>query len=203
MPAFAPSLEWFLLFLSARQEHHPIASQLKGDRFWQWKPNPTAVLNTHLHLCSGPCPAAGSGDWTEAFLRLSWASRASSSSHIPTRPPSCESSSSPQSFPLTPPRRSYAHACNERVCVQRNPSALCSPIPVCFPHAKSSIPLGFFFLVCWLRGGRSPALWGALCAFTVVISLFCTVPCPWHIKLPMEKMYTLSARLLFLRGRKS
>lgn len=36
--------------------------------------------------------------------------------------------------------------CSDRVCVQRNPSALRGPIPVCFMQAKSSVLLGFFSL---------------------------------------------------------
>lgn len=160
MPAFTPFAERFLLFLSVRQEHSPISPQLNGDRFWQWKPNPAAVGNTCLHLCSGPCPPAGTGDWTEVFLRLCWASRAA---HLFPHPH--PSSGLPEFIPSTvlssdiPQEKIYICMQRQRICMHRNPSALRRPIPVCFPHAKSSIPLGFFFLVCGLCIGSSPALW--------------------------------------------
>lgn len=138
--AFGPCPERFLLFLSARQKHHPIFSPLNCGRFWRWKANPTAGPNTHLRsghaqqqeAQTGPKHSSGSPEPPELLF--------------PHPQPSSrlESSSSPQSFPLAPPRRSYTHATRE--CVQRNPSVPCSPIPVCFLHAKSSAPLGFFSL---------------------------------------------------------
>lgn len=60
-----------------------------------------------------------------------------------------------------------------RVCVKRNPSALHSPIPVCLPRAKSSIPLGLFFFVCWFHSGNIPT---PVCFYSGNELLFCTVP---------------------------
>lgn len=140
MPAFAPSPERFLLFLSARQEHHPISSQLNGDRFWRWKPNPTAVPNTHLHLCPGPCPTEGSRGWAEAFLRQAPLPHPHPSSRLR------EFILSPVLSCNTPQEKLGTCMQWERVCVQRNPSALRSPVPVHFLwEANSPIPLGFFF----------------------------------------------------------
>lgn len=161
--AFGPCPEHFLLFLSARQEHHSIFSQLNCSRFWLWKANPTAGPNTRLgsghaqqqEAQTGPKHSSGSPEPPELLFPHPQPS---------SRP---ESSSSPQSFPPAPPRRSYTHA----TCVQSNFSVPRSPIPVCFSRAKSSIPLGFFFICC-LCSGSSPALREALCPFTVVISYY-------------------------------
>lgn len=51
--------------------------------------------------------------------------------------------------------------------MQRNPSALYSPIPVCLPHATSSILLGLFFFV-----GSTVGISLLSYAFTVVMSCY-------------------------------